>query len=230
LAQQIDLRQALIYKPVWYSTGSALGAIALLLLLAIVVPGNYVHIAAERIFNPFGGALWPKRVNIAMLDTPPARVPVGQRVPVRMQLIRGDRPSLRATIFYRYDDGPIHKELMSRGPDGTYSASLDTRIDPAASQGNLQIWIESGDDRHDLPPIVVVPRLQIERVQAILTPPPYAPQRTSTVDLTAAPAVMTAGSQIALQITFNKPLDPESAVRIEPVDDTIAPQFAWQLA
>src|SRR5690606_6341545 len=117
----------------------------------------------------------------------------------------------------------------TRGRDGTYTASLDTRIEPGARQGSVRAWIESGDDKHQLPPIVIVPRLQIERVEAVITPPPYAPQRTATVDLAAGPAVMTAGSQLQLRIAFNKPLDRQAPIALEPVEQIAPPAVAWQI-
>ncbi len=229
LAQQVDLSKALVYKPVWYSTASAAAAIALLVLLMTLLPTTYVTIAVERMFNPFGGALWPKRVNIAMVEAPPQRVPVGQRIPIRMQLTKGDKPSLRATIFYQYEGGPVQRELMTRSRDGTYTASLDARIEPGARQGSVRAWIESGDDRYELQPIVIVPRLQIDRVEAVIAPPPYAPQRSVMFDLASGPAVMTAGSNLQLRVTFNKPLDSESPIELEPVEQIAPPQVTWQI-
>src|SRR5690606_18121865 len=147
------------------------------------------------------------QTEITLVSEMPTRVPVGQRIPVRMQLAKGDKASARATIHYQYDDGPPQKELMTRGEDGIYAASLDARLEAAGGSGTLKVWIESGDDRVEVPPIVVVPRLQIERVEARITPPAYARQQATTVDLSSTPAVMTVGSQVELRVQFNKPLD-----------------------
>lgn len=229
LAGQVDLNKALVYTPVWYSASTAAAAVVILLMLALLLPGVYVETAAARLFKPFGDARWPKQTKIALVGDVPQRVPVGQRVPVRIQLEKGDKASARATIYYQYDDGPRQKELMTRGKDGVYTASLDARIDAAASSGTLKVWIESGDDLMQVTPIVVVPRLQIERVEAVITPPAYAGQRTSTVDLSSGPAVMTVGSQVALRVHFNKALDTAVPVRIEPVGEAQVPALQWAM-
>ena len=52
----------------------------------------------------------------------PERVAVGQRIPVKLHLAKGDRESRKATIFYRYDNGPWQQEIMAR-KDGVYSAA-----------------------------------------------------------------------------------------------------------
>ena len=62
---------------------------------------------------------------------------------------------------------------MTRGADGVYTASLDAKSDPAKSAGLMKVWMTAGDDRKDLDPITVLPRLAIARVEAVITPPAY---------------------------------------------------------
>ena len=84
-----------------------------------------------------------------------------------MKLAKGDRASTRAKIFYSLDDGPVQQEYMTRAADGTYLASLDAKLDPNKSAGGMKIWMTAGDDRKDIAPITVLPRLQIARVEAV---------------------------------------------------------------
>jgi hypothetical protein len=228
LAGQVNLNQALVYKPVWYSMGMGAAAVGLLVMLSLLLPAVYRDTAWSRLFSPFGGAAWPKQTAIAVVGDVPARVPVGYRIPVRMHLSKGDKPSAKATIYYQYEGGGVQKELMTRGPDGQYAASLDARLDGDARQGNLRVWIESGDDRVNLQPIAIVPRLQIERVEAIVTPPSYAQQRATRTDLSAAPAVMTLGSDVQLLVHFNKQLDARTPIQILPIGEGKPPALNWQ--
>lgn len=231
LAGRVDLNRAILAAPAWYSMAGGIGAVVLLMLLAtFAVSDQFVDIAASRLLNPFGDARWPKRVQIALSGDVPQRVPVGQRVDVKMKLSRGDSAGMKAIVYYQYDDGPVQQEFMTRGEDGTYAASLDARIDPSKAAGAMKVWMKSGDDEATLPQITVVPRLAIRSVQASLTPPPYVGRRTpTTVDLTAAPAVMAVGSDVSLAIGFNKPLAADGQVELEPVEPNAKlPSIRWQ--
>ncbi|WP_428937010.1 DUF4175 family protein [Fontivita pretiosa] len=229
LAGQLDLARAVVATPAWYSMSAGIGAILLAGMLALLAP-DYSSIALRRIVSPFGDAAWPKRVQISMLGQVPTRVPVGQRIELRMRLQRGDSASRRASIFYQYDGGAVQRELMLRGPDGSYSASLDARVESGKQAASLRVWMEAGDDRVELPPITVVPRLAIRSVEAVLTPPAYVTARPpQTVNLAAAPAIVADGSRVTIRVQFSKPLaDPAQVELIPANDDTPAPQVAWQ--
>src|SRR5918993_415207 len=71
LAATVDLNRALVMKPVWYSTAAGAGAVVLLLLLAFAVSPLYRNIALSRLFTPFAGTAWPKRVQIDMVNDVP---------------------------------------------------------------------------------------------------------------------------------------------------------------
>jgi len=230
LASQVDLAKAVDARPAWYSlTGGALSVVLIVLLATVLISPQYVQIALSRLFSPFDGQPWPKRVQIEVASQTPDRLPVGQRLDLMMRLVRGDKASMKAVVLYQYDDGPIEQELMTRQPDGSYRSSLDTRIDPNIAAGKLKIWIKAGDDRVDLSPITVVPRLAIKSVQAEINPPPYVPDAAATtVNLSAAPAVVASGSAVTLKVAFNKPLSDPSSVTIVPVSEEMhPPQLAW---
>jgi hypothetical protein len=198
-------------------------------LALFIASPQFVRIATSRLLHPLSGEAWPKRVQIQLASEPPTRVPVGQRVDLRMKLVRGDKSSMKSIVYYQYDDGPVEQELMSRAADGSYGSSLDARIDPSLQAGTLKIWMRAGDDRIDLKPITVVPRLAIRSVQALVKPPKYVgDQPATTVDLSAAPAVMAAGSDVGLRVSFNKPLSDIANVQIIPVSEEMqAPKVQW---
>jgi hypothetical protein len=242
LAATLDLPGAVVARPALVSLGGAAGSIIALLLLALFAGEQLRSIAIARLLQPLADRPWPKRVQIAADGELPTRVPVGQRLEVRMTLLRGDRPSIKPVVCYQYDNGPVEQEVMSRAPEGAaFSASLDARVDAVAALGHLHVWMKAGDDRLDLPPITVVPRLAVKSVEAIVSPPSYVTGAQPTmVNLSAAPAVMAVGSDVALRITLNKPLTADNPLTLEPVADAGAdgapstqpaavPRAAWEI-
>ncbi|MDB5324202.1 MAG: hypothetical protein JWN40_5833, partial [Phycisphaerales bacterium] len=202
LAQTVDLRRAIVTKPVWYSISSAIGAIALLIALCLTLP-RLAEIARNRLLG--GNTPWPKSVIINAAPIP-ARIPFGQNLDLSLNLTKGDRPSQKALIYYQYDDGPVVKEYMIRGENGRYTASIKANGD------NLKVWMAAGDDETEKQSITVVPRLAIQNVQATITPPAYAQMTPTTLDLAKAPAFMVTGSKVALRVQFNKKLDPAKEI------------------
>ncbi|MBC8107170.1 MAG: hypothetical protein H7Z14_11315, partial [Anaerolineae bacterium] len=233
LASRLDLSRAVVTAPAWYSLAAGIGAVGFLFLLATyVINPTYRNIALARLFMPFADNAWPKRVQIDLVGQLPQRIPVGQRLDVRMKLGKGDRESMKAIVYYQYDGGAVMQEFMTRGADGTYSASLDTRVESGKASTAMKVWMRAGDDERQVGAVTVVPRLTIKSVEAVISPPEYVqPQQTSTVNLSAAPAVMAVGSKVAVRITFNKPLDagvePEIVSLEEAGKAAAAPKIAW---
>ena len=164
MASRLDLGKAVVVKPVWHATCAAAAALLVTIILSLLVSPLYTRIALARLFSPFEGPAWPKRVQIETLGSVPQRVPVGQRFDVKMHLLKGDRASTKARIFYQLDGGPVQQEYMTRGDDGVYAASLDAKADPAKFASTMKVWMTAGDDQMDLKPITVLPRLAISRV------------------------------------------------------------------
>lgn len=230
LAARLDLNRAIIVKPVWYSAGAGAAALLVLLILALITSPLYTRIALSRLINPFGGVAWPKKVQIEMLGTVPQRVPVGQRVDLRMKLAKGDKASTKARIFYQVDNGPVQQELMTRGEGGIYAASLDAKAAASKPQALMKVWMTAGDDRMDVTPITVLPRLAIQRVEAVVTPPRYVGDAAKpvTINLAEGPVVTAAGSEIALRVAFNKPLADGAPVKIQPLaENAKTPPIQW---
>jgi hypothetical protein len=214
MAGEMPLGDVVRARPMWMSLAGGVGALALVAGLLVFGSHAYVNAALDRL--ALGNRAWPKSVEIAMDGELPRRVAVGDRVPVRLHLAKGDRPSRTAIIEYRYDNGPWQQELMTR-IDGVYTASLDAHMDQGKNAGRIEIKLQSGDDQRELAPIAIVPRLDIASVDADVLPPTYVkPRRQSTVNLADRPAVVGVGSDVALRFTFNKPLDAAKPIELRP--------------
>jgi len=234
LAGRFDLTAAVQTKPVWESFAAGGGAILILILLGAFAGREYLSPAFSRLFMPFENQPWPKRVEIQMIGDLPSRVPVGQPVDVRLRLIRGDRASREVRVYYQYGDGPVQTEIMTRGADGIYSASLDARLSESAASGLMTIWAESGDDTMPRKTVAIVQRLSIASAQLIVQPPPYVNEPPTVVAIDSSPATVTYGSTLSIKLTFNKPLDPARMPMILSGDQTAEqggalPQIAWDL-
>jgi hypothetical protein len=229
LAGRFDLKSAIQTRPVWESFAAGGGAIVVLIILASLAGHDYLSPALSRLINPFGANPWPKRVQIEMVSDLPQRVPVGRAVDVRIRLVKGDRPSREARVYYQYGDGRIESEIMTRGADGVYSSSLDSRLDAASSNGLMTVWLESGDDSTPHRNIAIVQRLAVTSAQLLVQPPPYVREPPTPVQLDAAPATVTYGSSLALKMTFNKDLDPARLAFISPGEQAgKLPEITWE--
>jgi hypothetical protein len=232
LTQSLDLSRVVVVRPVWYSTGGGMLAVAFLAMLMSSFP-QYTKVALDRLLTPFASHPWPKMVSIDLVGDIPPRVSVGQRVDVNIRLSHGDKVSRKAIIYYQYGDeagthfGPVEQEYMTRGDDGVYHASVDARTPTDAAIGTVKIWTESGDDRLDLNTVKVVQRLTISRVEAVITPPPYSKLPPVRVNLSQNPGLMTFGSTVQLIATFNKDLDGTHPVTEELLSAKAKPIFSW---
>ena len=227
--QGMDLSTVLDPRPVWYSSARAVGAVVALIVLAIVVGPGFRSIARSRLFSPLGGEPWPKNVQIALEGAVPTRIAVGDPVALRLKLAKGDKASRRVLVRYRYDNQPWQEQMMDRGSDGVYAANLDTRLDEGKNQGSMQVQIEAGDDEQSLVPITIVPRLDVTLVQAGVMPPAYVHAgEQAKINLAERPAVMAVGSNIELELHFNKPLAQSRAVELTPVNAAVRlPAIQW---
>ncbi len=233
LAGQLNLSSAVVAKPVWYAAASGVGAIGLVIALAVMVNPAYTRIALTRLLSPFGAPSWPKGVMIELVGRVPKRVPVGDRVEMKMKLTKGDSASRKARIYYQVNGGPVVQEFMTRGVDGVYTASLDAKAEAGKSAGAMKVWMTAGDDRKDIEQIQVLPRLGIGKVEAVITPPKYVgTAQPVTVNLADGAAMVATGSEVALRVTFNKSLaGNEAPVAVKPVTDAKKmPAFNWQRA
>jgi Domain of unknown function (DUF4175) len=222
LAGQIDVNAVIRPRPAYRALGAGVAAVAICFMLAVAVGPDYLGAALSRLLTPFDARPWPKRTLIQLIGQVPARIPAGTPLDVRIKLIRGDRPSAKAIVYYQYGQGAVQQEIMTRNADGSYTASLD-----AATAGMMNVWTRSGDDFKPLPPVQVVPLLTIKQVEAVVTPPKYAHAPPVTLDLTAAAATVTAGSDVDLRISFNKPF---KSVIVQAVAPDAGPIVQWETA
>lgn len=212
LAARLDLNKAVDPTPARRNLAGGVVAVLGLALVGGLVPPDYRSAAVSRIASPFAGAAWPKRTQISVLGETPTRVAAGSRVPIRLKLTRGDRPSSAVTVSYQYDNGPVATEQLRREADGSFVTTLDARP-PVGAASTLTVTLRSGDDEVRLPPLTVVPRLTVTRVTARVTPPEYVPPRPGgageidlTAGATAGPLTVVEGSTVRLDLGFNKPL------------------------
>ncbi|MGA2497566.1 MAG: hypothetical protein ABSH20_07480 [Tepidisphaeraceae bacterium] len=223
LALQVDLSRALLRKPVLLSLGMAIAAIAIAAMLSFSFQ-NLSRIAISRL----GGAstAWPKRCQIETIGQIPAKIASGQRLDMRLRMIKGDREGLKPVAYVRYDGGPAMQVIMSRNDDGTYSAAVD-----AKARQKLTVWMKAGDDQTLPREVTVVERLSIQSVQARITPPAYAKQEAGSANLTESPATVVYGCTIELSIVFNNPLAADKPVELLSVKpDEPLPNVEWARA
>ena len=220
IARGINFAGAVQTKPVIYSLSGGAGALLILLILATLVVGpQFRDIALSRLFNPFGGKAWPKNTQIEMVANVPTRVAVGQKLDLRMRLTKGDKSSAKAIVEYQYGNynaagefvgSPIQQEYMLRGGDRIYGVSLDARSEAATEQASLlRVIIKSGDDQVQLKEITILPRIAVTMASASVTLPKYVGNldgAVTTFDLSKAPAMMPMGSNVRLDLSFNKPI------------------------
>jgi hypothetical protein len=224
-----DLSHVINPRPVWYSSAGAVASVATLVVLAVAVGPGFRHVAASWLLNPLGGQAWPKTVQITLDGKLPPRVAVGDQVPLRVRLAKGDRAGRHVIVRYRYDNESWQEQMMDRGADGVYAANLDTRLEDGKSVGNMEVQVEAGDDQAALAPITIVPRLDLSFVQADVIAPAYVrAAEHSKVNLAERPAVMALGSNVDLELRFNKPLAVDKPIEITPATAKVSlPPIQW---
>ncbi|HZK82936.1 MAG TPA: hypothetical protein VFC46_17770, partial [Humisphaera sp.] len=90
LAQTLNLHRVIVRGPVYLAMSGAF--VSLLVLAGLLAWGGHngwLTIAANRLM--LGNDQWPKSVEIALDGSLPERVAVGQRIPVKLHLAKGDR-------------------------------------------------------------------------------------------------------------------------------------------
>jgi hypothetical protein len=220
VAAAVDLDSALLAKPVVYSMGAGIGALVLAILLGLVY-SDFARIAMSRLLM-VNAQQWPRRAQIDLVNALPTKVASGQRFDLRMRLSKGDKPGIKARVYYQYDNGSVQQQIMNRNDDGSYSVSLEARGTA------MNVWMKADDDQTDPKKIDVVQRLAINRVDAVIAPPPYAKTPPTNINLSEAPATMTYGSRVELRIGFNKPLAQDKPIALEPIKaDAKLPAIAW---
>ena len=227
IARGVDFEDVLVTRPTYLTAAGAVGAVAVLTLLGVLL-GPLAGVIAGRLFDPLNDRhQYPKNYEIAPLRLA-ERVPAGQSVPVTMSLAKGKSDGVEPVVYYALDDGQPRQLLMARQTDGTFTASVDTRLAAGATSGALKVWVEAGDDSTKPQVVQVVPRLAVTGLTAEVTPPPYVPGgRAQTLDLASGPVVTAAGSTVRLRAAFNKPLAKDNPIAVQAVGDSAQPELTW---
>lgn len=229
LASTLPLKDVIDFRPALRSLGLGLFVMAVIALAMVALDSGTRSILFSRVLNPFSTVEWPKRVQIALLEPLPKRVPANGRVNVAIRLERGDSSKMRPIVFYQNEAGGERQEFLSRTDDGHYTASLDARTESPTRGGTMKVWIVAGDDRTAEATIEIVPRLGVETFAAAITPPPYINKPVAPpVNLLSEQAIGFVGSTIEFTVGFSKPVKDVASIRLIPMNDAAAPAIAWQ--
>lgn len=220
LAAQFPIDSVIDRTPLLRSLGWFSLAVVLAAVVALSLGGESRRVALGRLVNPFGDD-WPKRYQIELTQHPPAKVVAGANIELAMKLLRGDRPGATATLVSRQPGRPADRVMFTRDEaTGEFSGSLVARLAPGINSQTVELWIESGDDRTEPITVEVVSRLDVARVNAVITPPAYVRNASASVqDLGESKPRVFVGSNVDLSVAFNKPVDGAS-VKVRLADDS----------
>ncbi len=211
-----DLAKAIDRRPLWLSL-RRMGFVAALVAAFALWQPELARLAFARITQPFAPVTWPKSVEIKLAGAIPVRVPVGQRVDFAVRLAKGDNLRRQVVLGWSMGSGPALKQLMQRGEDGRYTAAIDGRLPAGTETGSMAVWIESGDDRLDVPAIELIPRLAVVDAQIGVTPPAYTKLPATDAPFKSRPVTVWAGSAVRLNLKFSKPTAADAPIVFEPV-------------
>ena len=207
----LDLREALSMRPVVRCAAVLLVSILPLVVVQFGAP-SWLMIGMARHLDPFGGAIWPPRVEILshMADQ---TVAIGETVPVQLTITRGQDDALRPLVVMNDADQQRTTLALQRGGGARYVATID------AVTTDLACWFTAGDaSTQDRPfAIRVVPRPEVVEALAKVSPPDYVAHRpTRIVDLADGPADVVSGSRVTVRIRTSKPVpcDEQHAVLV----------------
>jgi hypothetical protein len=208
MARDADLGQVIDRKPIARTLLIACFVIGLLALTGLWIGPENRSIAAARLFDPFGSARWPSVYRLAPVGEVPTMLVDGSPHPLRVQLVRGDHPDAAVVLFTRIGDQPAKRTMLERVDlNATFAGQLLATLPSDQQRGRVSWWIEAGDDRLPTRTVDLVRPLEIVALEAVVTPPAYLAEGTSTpVDLLRDRVRAFKGSTLSLRARFNKPL------------------------
>ena len=221
-------------RPAWAGVVCVLAGVAVAAMLAYAPVVTLL--GAKRVLAPWSGAEWPKRTGVRDL-TGVAVHPMGYALPLRAALVKGDRNGRGVvTVKYRVNGGAVREQALSaQGREvalpveagasvdaPTKGALLETLLEPGAmsgatadsgSEGELEYWFVSADDRTEAAKIRLVPPPSVLGAEVRVTAPEYAGHKDARVleagpgnDQRATVAGVLPGSRVALTVHLNKPV------------------------
>ena len=192
---------------------------------------EFLRIATNHLVG--GSEPWPRSTDIEMVTPLPRRVPAGQVISVRLT----DRKhnARKAVVEYSFDNGRqwVKKEINSTDVDGNFACDIDTL--EAAAQGDkgaasMKIRLSAGDDQRNVN-VEVVPRLELSDVTSAIKPPAYANQVLALQNITSSRVVpVVRASDVELRFSFNKPLQSNTAIYLDPAGSAALPEVEWSLS
>lgn len=213
-----------------FTVGACVGACAL--LVAAAGP-RLIGIGAARVYAPWSDAQWPKRTQVADA-TALAVHALGEALPLRAAILTTDQPfgQTRVAARYRVLDGsanpPVQRAILTSQQrtidvgEGATGELYERLIEPAAlsgragSDGELEYWFETGDDRTEPVRVKLVQPPAVVGASATVALPGYAAAGAAFVsgsidlgpgnDQRAVVGPMLAGSKVKVEVALNKPV------------------------
>ncbi|MBX2852871.1 MAG: hypothetical protein KTR15_14135 [Phycisphaeraceae bacterium] len=249
--QGVDVKRMVKLKPTVQACLLALLA-ALVLVAVVAATPQASATAAQRWLLPMGDTQWPKVNEVETLTPDNAVFAADGKVRLRAQVTRGWSEGMRMTVQYRVLDEAgegdwqsvrvAEQKIASQPGRHVYEAMLD--VPPAVarslmagrrSSATLEARYSAGDDTTPTQSLTLAARPEIESVVVQTEPPNYAlgligKHRLALHEQADRIASTSAyqGSKIRLDITFNKPLTSEQAMRaLEPLRFAIDVSKAW---
>ncbi len=205
-ATQLPIRDVLNHR-IWHKPcGLAVALLGIILLLCVLFP-QHAGVALARWVKPFADIPWPRHTFVNLEwpgQTPPKVWPIGEPLTVRAHITRGQQAGMRVWLEHATDQQPVTRELMTE-QNAADSGVYERIIEPQGQK--LRLRVMAGDDNdQQMSSIRLSPRPTVTRLLAHITPPVYAGNQASTVDLlTQAPRVIK-GSKVTLEIRSSKAL------------------------
>lgn len=233
----------------WRTTGRTLGLAAFAALVlgssAAMAP-RAAAIAAQRWLMPWSDAAWPTRQQVEDTTPPATWLPVDERLMVRAKVARGFHVGQAMQVRWSVDGVPqetVEAKVQERpdGAGGEVLLELPHETVAALASGRsasaeVQWQVRVGDALTAPATRRVAARPEVTEVRARTTPPAYAAGLAPEQDIDLARqegAVATAtaltGSEVDLQVRFNKPLAAElDLAAFAPGLAAAKPSLTWE--
>jgi len=192
---------------------------------------QHARIAAQRWLTPMSSPAWPKRTDV--VDTVERKVwALDSPIRMRARVARGFHEDMRVTLRYRFKragepPGPWQQAVMTpqrdddqRGSRLRFESLVEpspqlraTSADQADMAATLEYTMQAGDDQTRPRTLKLVPRPEVQKAVAHLTPPDYAKglidaRQTALHAQTGRVASVSAlsATRVRLVLSLNKPI------------------------
>ncbi len=198
---RLQLRNALVLRPLLIRVALFILGAATLSVLAAAWP-EFISTGVYRYTRPFEPVDWPRRVGIEPI-TDVLKVAAGDSTTVRMRIVRGWTPNVRAGVHMVDDNGNRTEMTMHRDDENEFRCDIDVVT------GDLTYWFEAGDANTRRRPgrVLVVKQPEVVRATASVQPPAYVREQVPPqIDLTQNSVNAVLGGHVELTFEMSKPI------------------------